>query len=144
MSMCFEDAFMEAQTSAIALCMEFLEDTDIPIDMVYVYVCTNEDSLLFNAFFQGGDRVYRNNDLFDREYVREFLNIGLEDAANIRRVCADYQRDCPFELQMRFDTHTHSFDADYRYEPFGQDETPTSRFTQWREAIEARLQNETH
>lgn len=139
MPLCFEDAFMEAQASAVALCMEFLEDTDTPIDMVYVYVYTTGNSMFFNAFFQGGSRVYRNTDLFDREYVREFLNAGLEDAANIRRVCADYQRNCPYELKMRFNTHSRQFDADYRYDPLEEDESPTSRFMDWLKATENSL-----
>lgn len=48
----FEDAFMDAQSRDVALCIELLENSNVTMDKVYIYMYQNEYQDFYNAFFE--------------------------------------------------------------------------------------------
>ncbi len=135
----FEEAFMDAQASSVSLCMELLEDTNIDFDKVYIYMHTNEYSYFFNTFFEKDRKIYSLLDLFDVETAREFLYCGTEDVINIRRVCGEYEANCPYEMKLIYNVKSRSFDADYKYEDIREDDSPSVHFVNWEDDIKKSL-----
>ena len=60
----FEDAFMDAQSRDVALCIELLENSNVTMDKVYIYMYQNEYQDFYNAFFEKDRRIYRVNELY--------------------------------------------------------------------------------
>lgn len=114
----FEDAFMDAQASVVSLCLELLEDSNVTVDKVYIYIFRNEVQRFINAFFEKDRKLYRLNDLFEDELIYDFLNCGLEDVANIINVCDTYDGKCPNEFKLIYDMQTKAFDSEYKYEDY--------------------------
>ena len=139
MAMVFEDAFMDAQANTVSLCMEFLEIAETDVDTVYIYFYISEGMYFFNTFFKKGSKIIKPYSLTDKQGIREFLHYGAEDAQNIQSVCKSYNKACPYEMKLVFETKTNKFDSKYRYEPLGEDESPTFRFLGWCDEIEKSL-----
>lgn len=142
----FEDEFMEAQANLVSLCLELLDITQTTVDKVYIYVYRNEYSQTFNAFFERDNKIYRTNDLFANNDVKDFLNCGIEDIADIVNVCQKYEVRCPYEFKLIYNVNTHQFDSEYRYEDLDDDkeESPMSRFMEWREEIKKHNKQKNH
>lgn len=140
MEMIFEDAFMDAQASMVSLCVEFLDSTNNRVDKIYIYTNCDECSFFFNVFFEKDNQTYGTGDLFNKEDVKDLINYGNEDLFALFNVCKNYNRQCPYQMKLVYDTHSHQFDADYRYEEFNDDEDgPTFQFINWRKAINKQL-----
>ena len=59
----FEDEFMEIQTGMVSLCLEALEDVNINVDKVYIYVFCDEHETFFNTFFEYNSQIVSFNEL---------------------------------------------------------------------------------
>ena len=133
----FEDEFMDAQANSVSLCMEFLENVQADVDKIYIYMYSDEGVFTFNAFFEKNKQILYAIDLTDKAGVRDFMRCGIEDVINIRRVCRAFEKDCPYEIKMIFDTKSHKFDAQYKYEPIDEEKdiSPNFVFMNWENEI---------
>ena len=129
----FENAFMDAQSRNVALCVELLENSNIDMDKAFIYMYQSDVQDFYNAFFAKDGRIYRVNELFSDEQINEFFDCGIDDIENIIEVCASYEHKCPHELMLTYDINTKSFDAEYEYEDCMLDEDMglVERFTDW-------------
>lgn len=131
----FEDEFMDAQANSVSLCLEFLDIAKTNVDSIYIYFYIEEKEFFFKSFFKKGNRIIYPENLSNRQGILEFLSCGADDAQNIQNVCKSYNKKCPCEMKLVFDTKTRKFDAEYRYEPIGYDNDPLSQFYNWSETI---------
>lgn len=129
----FEDAFMDAQSSTISLCLELLEKYNIQVDTIYVYLFQNECQDFPNAFFKKDNKILRLNDIFDDEDIDEFFDLLIEDIENIIEICDNYESTCPNELKLIYDVNSGKFDSEYGYEDIVEDEDSglVSRLDAW-------------
>lgn len=129
----FEEAFMDAQSRNIALCIELLQNSEVAMDKAFVYMYQSDIQDFYNAFFAKDGRIYRVNELFTDEQIDEFFSCGIDDIENIIEVCATYNQKCPHELMLTYDIQTKAFDAEYVYEDCMLDEDMglVKRFTDW-------------
>lgn len=141
MSGVFEDAFMDAQANSVSLCLEFLDIAQADVDMVYIFFYICEGSYYFKPFFRKGIHIIYPEMLSDREGVMELLRYGADDARNIQRVCKSYNKKCPYEMKLVFDTRTHKFDAQYSHEPLKGDDSPADHFYNWIDTIEKQFRS---
>lgn len=129
----FEDAFMYVQSRNVALCKELLENSNVTMDKVYIYMYQNECQDFYNAFFEKDRRIYRVNELFTDEQIDEFFSAGIDDIENLIDVCERYEAKCPHELMLTYNILTKAFDAEYEYEDFMLDEDMglVERYENW-------------
>lgn len=129
----FEDAFMDAQSRTVSLCMELLESSDIQADKIYIYMFQNEFQDFYNAFFKIGNEMFRLNDLFSDEQIDEFFDNGIEDIESIIEVCKNHERKCPNEFRLTYNVMTKAFESKYEYDDFVSDESESliDRFECW-------------
>lgn len=129
----FEDAFMDAQSRDVALCIELLENSNVTMDKVYIYMYQNEYQDFYNAFFEKDRRIYRVNELFTDELIDEFFSAGIDDIENLIDVCERYETKCPHEFKLVYNLKTKAFDAEYEYEDFMLDEDMglVERYENW-------------
>lgn len=129
----FEEAFMDAQSRNIALCIDLLQNSDVAMDKTFVYMYQSDVQDFYNAFFEKNGRIYRVNELFTDEQIDQFFNYGIDDIENIIGVCAEYDQKCPHELFLTYNIQTKAFDAEYVYEDCMLDEDMglVERFEGW-------------
>lgn len=129
----FEDAFMDAQSSAVSLCIELLEYSNVYVEKIYIYMFQNEIQDFFNVFFERNGSLYRLDELFSDEQIDEFLSCGIDDIENIIEVCNKYDGKCPNELRLVYNIKTKMLDAEYAYEDFvsEKDGGLVGRFEYW-------------
>ena len=81
----FEEAFMDAQSRNIALCIDLLQNSDVAMDKAFVYMYQSDVQDFYNAFFEKNGRIYRVNELFTDEQIDQFFNYGIDDIENIAK-----------------------------------------------------------
>lgn len=129
----FEDTFMDAQSRNVSLCIELLENSNLTMDKVYIYMYQSDVQDFYNAFFEKDKRIYRVNELFSDEQIDEFFSAGIDDIENLIDVCERYKAKCPHEFKLVYNFQTKEFDAEYEYDDFMIDEGMglVERFENW-------------
>ncbi len=136
----FEAAFMDAQSKNVALCLELLNNNNIEVDEIYIYMFQNKFQDFYNAFFRKQDKLLMLNQLFFEEDIDEFTDLGIEDIENIISICLQYEANCPHEIKLRYNVKANSLDAEYEYEDFLNDEGGlVKRFEKWFQEINLNL-----
>mgnify|MGYP001630885857 CR=1 FL=1 len=111
----FEDAFMDAQSEIISLCLEFLDLTGQDADEIYAYAYQNEHETMFNAFFKKDGTILSAGKLGSDEQSDAFLHVGIESVIKLVAVCKKYEHKCPNECKLIYHVTSKQFDAKYEY-----------------------------
>lgn len=90
----FEDAFVDAQSRVVSLCLELLKNSEKEADKIYIYLFQNDDE----------------------DYIDAFFDCGVEDIENIIAICKAYDAKCPHECRLVYNINNKSFDSNYNYE----------------------------
>lgn len=110
----FEEEFMDIQSGLISLCLEAVEGK---ADKVYAYVSNEAKSRAFNAFFESKGEIKSAGKMIDdRDVLKQFFNIGIEDIERMNKLCDTYGMKKPTELKMIYDVKNGKYQADYRYD----------------------------
>lgn len=113
----FEDEFMEIQTGMVSLCLEALEDVNIKVDKVYIYVFCDEHETFFNTFFEYNSQIVSFNELgVSDDMINQVFDLGMDDAEKIVDLCNEYNRKAPIQYKLVYDVNTKSFDSNYDYD----------------------------
>ncbi|MEE0873062.1 MAG: hypothetical protein UIH27_06275 [Ruminococcus sp.] len=129
----FEDLFTAIQSDTIALCLEYLENSNVFADKIFVFFYQSSHERMFNAFFKIGDKVKTVGEIAGEYESEEFLDVGDEDLEKLIEACKKYEHSCPNEFKLVYDVNTESFDADYGYEAYSEtsDKSPAEVFEEW-------------
>ena len=109
----FEEKFMDIQSGLISLCLEAVEGK---ADKVYAYVSNETKSRAFNAFFESKGEIKSAGKMMDRDVLKQFFHIGLEDIERMNQLCDTYGMKKPTELKMIYNVKSGKYQADYRYD----------------------------
>ncbi len=112
----FEDAFVDAQSRVVSLCLELLKNSEKEADKIYIYLFQNDDEDYIDAFFEKEGNLYTTNELFSEEEIDGFFDCGVEDIENIIDICKAYDAKCPHEYRLVYNINNKSFDSNYNYE----------------------------
>ena len=96
----FEDAFVDAQSRVVSLCLELLKNSEKEADKIYIYLFQNDDEDYIDAFFEKEGNLYTTNELFSEEEIDVFFDCGVEDIENIIDICKAYDAKCPHEYRL--------------------------------------------
>lgn len=112
----FEDAFVDAQSRVVSLCLELMKNSEKEADKIYIYLFQNDDGDYIDAFFEKEGNLYTTNELFSEEEIDAFFDCGVEDIENIIDICKAYDAKCPHEYRLVYNIDNKSFDSNYNYE----------------------------
>lgn len=137
----FEELFTEIQSDTIALCLEYLENSNVCVDKIFVFFYQSSHERMFNAFFEIGDEIKTVGEISGEREADEFLDVGDEDLEKLIETCEKYEHPCPNEFKLVYNVNTGSFDADYAYEAYSEngDKSPAEGFEEWIVQIENEL-----
>ena len=90
----FEDAFVDAQSRVVSLCLELLKNSEKEADKIYIYLFQNDEE----------------------DYIDDFFDCGVEDIENIIDICKAYDVKCPHEFRLTYNVISKSFDSNYNYD----------------------------
>ena len=79
----FEDAFVDAQSRVVSLCLELLKNSEKEADKIYIYLFQNDEEDYIDAFFEKEGNLYTTSELFSEEEIDDFFDCGVEDIENI-------------------------------------------------------------
>ncbi len=133
----FEDEFTDVQTGLISLCMELAREN---ADKVYAYCSIEDNSQMFNAFFEKDGRILKNNQVgASNETVMDFLKLGTQDLDVLRDVCVRHGKPVPRQIKMVYDAKTHGFDSKISYDSLQKENKSAGQaFMDWRSEVENR------
>jgi hypothetical protein len=115
MAKIFEDEFMDMQSNIVSLCLELLEGKKV--EKIYAYGSIEGKSISFNAFCKiNGDVKTLNQIGLNSDIVWQFLDLGIADLQEIKKVCNKYEQPIPNELKMIYNVSTGKYHANYKYE----------------------------
>ena len=131
----FEDEFSEVLTGLVSLCMELTRKS---IDKVFAYCSIEDNSQMFNAFFEKDGRILKNNQVgADNETVMDFLKLGTHDLDQLREVCDRYGKPVPRQIRMIYNAKTHGFDSKISYDSLQKENKSAGQaFLDWRSEVE--------
>lgn len=112
----FEDAFVDAQASLFSLCLELLSRSGKEAEKIYTYLYRNEEMDYVDIFFEKEGKLYKKNDWFSSEQIRDFFYCAMDDLDNIINICKAYDAKCPYEFRLTYNILTKEFDSKYNYE----------------------------
>ena len=112
----FEDAFVDAQSRVVSLCLELLKNSENEADKIYIYLFQNDDEDYIDAFFEKEGNLYTTSELFSEEEIDDFFDCGVEDIENIIDICKAYDVKCPHEFRLTYNVISKSFDSNYNYD----------------------------
>lgn len=129
---CFEEKFMSIQLEMISMCNAL---TDGEMDYIYAYGYISDSCTSFNAFFKKNDKTITLGKLgIGTAALMDFLNSGTDSLDKIADLFSENEMQCPIEIKMYYAVETKKFRANYRYEPYdNEDELDSDElFLQWR------------
>ena len=112
----FEDAFVDAQSRVVSLCLELLKNSEKEADKIYIYLFQNDEEDYIDAFFEKEGNLYTTSELFSEEEIDDFFDCGVEDIENIIDMCKAYDVKCPHEFRLTYNVISKSFDSNYNYD----------------------------
>lgn len=112
----FEEAFVDAQSRVVSLCLELLKNSEKKADKIYIYLFQNDDEDYIDAFFEKEGNLYTTSELFSEEEIDDFFDCGVEDIENIIDICKAYDVKCPHEFRLTYNVISKSFDSNYNYD----------------------------
>ena len=112
----FEDAFVDAQSRVVSLCLELLKNSEKEADKIYIYLFQNDEEDYIDAFFEKEGNLYTTSELFSEEEIDDFFDCGVEDIENIIDICKAYDVKCPHEFRLTYNVISKSFDSNYNYD----------------------------
>lgn len=112
----FEDAFVDAQSRVVSLCLELLKNSEKKADKIYIYLFQNDEEDYIDAFFEKEGNLYTTSELFSEEEIDDFFDCGVEDIENIIDICKAYDVKCPHEFRLTYNVISKSFDSNYNYD----------------------------
>ena len=74
----FEEAFVDAQSRVVSLCLELLKNSEKKADKIYIYLFQNDDEDYIDAFFEKEGNLYTTSELFSEEEIDDFFDCGVE------------------------------------------------------------------
>lgn len=131
----FEEAFMEAQSGAVSLVLEMLEDNLKEIDKIYIYMYQNSNQLFCNTFFSKGEKIIRTNELIEDYLVSQYLKCATDDLKNIIKICQTYEMKCSHEFKLIYDVNNGKFDSEYKYDEVEAKDGIEYVYMDWRSEI---------
>lgn len=112
----FEEAFVDAQSRVVSLCLELLKNSEKEADKIYIYLFQNDEEDYIDAFFWKRRKfVYYKWVVLGRRN-RRFFDCGVEDIENIIDICKAYDVKCPHEFRLTYNVISKSFDSNYNYD----------------------------
>ena len=128
----FEEKFMEIQADLISLCLEVTENK---VDKIFAYASKEDESTMFNAFFQKSGKIMTINQLeIDKKTAMNFLKVGTGDLDKIIKLCQENKTKVPTEIKMYYEVQTGKYKADYKYNEICSEKTGISAgevFMKW-------------
>ena len=112
----FEEAFVDAQSRVVSLCLELLKNSEKEADKIYIYLFQNDEEDYIDAFFEKEGNLYTTSELFSEEEIDDFFDCGVEDIENIIDICKAYDVKCPHEFRLTYNVISKSFDSNYNYD----------------------------
>ena len=97
----FEEAFVDAQSRVVSLCLELLNNSEKKADKIYIYLFQNDDEDYIDAFFEKEGNLYTTSELFSEEEIDDFFDCGVEDIENIIDIPMEHEKN----VFGQFDEH---------------------------------------
>lgn len=138
MNRIFEDEFIAIHSKLISLCMDFTEGK---VDSIYAYVYLNGSNRFFNAFFRQKKQIIDLEQIDTSEEAKKvFLESGTFEIEEMVKVCDVFNRECPIQLEMVYETHTGKYIFSQMYkEQLDTTKAPDILFNDWKKGVSSKL-----
>ncbi|MDK4681355.1 hypothetical protein QDY71_06700 [Kingella negevensis] len=132
----FEKQLNQIQIDLIELALEYAKYT---VDTVYIYGSNDHNSLFFNEFFKEDGVITEKHKLkvFGSNFApvelqMKFLDLGMEDFKDLRKLFEIYQGKTLTQLKLVYDVVNKKAHANYSYDSFLSDKIIADHiFNQW-------------